>query len=75
LTPAPDRSALGEAASIEEEFGPMVDDFLAWWTSEMARVAREPSDLRPVLEAALLDDVRAALVDLLAAAYREGLGC
>jgi hypothetical protein len=41
----------------------------------MARLRREPADLRPVLGAALLDNVRATLVDLLAAAYREGLGC
>jgi hypothetical protein len=63
------------ARSIEEDFGTTIDAFLAWWASETAHLSREPADLRPVLETALLRNVRDRLIDLLAAAYREGLGC
>jgi len=75
LPPYVKRANVHAARSIEEDFGTTIDAFLAWWASEMAHLSREPADLRPVLEAVLLRNVRDKLVDLLATAYREGLGC
>jgi len=75
LPPYVKRVDVHVARSIEEDFGTTIDDLLAWWASEMEHLSREPADLRPVLEAALLRDVRNRLIDLLATAYREGLGC
>ena len=75
LPPYVKRADVHAARSIEEDFGTTIDDLLAWWVSEMAHLSREPADLRPVLEAALLRNARDKLVDLLADAYRWGLGC
>jgi len=75
LPPYVKRAGAHMARNIEEEFSTTIDDLLAWWASEMAYLSREPAHLRPVLEAALLRNVRDKLVDLLATAYREGLGC